>query len=82
MTNIFKNMLKISIDIPYDNDTVYPTTIVTRDVIAKYCTEKSISYEFLDDNENDNMQVKLNDKNYEILRYTCRGYYGIKCRPI
>ena len=67
---------------PYDNDTVYPTRTVTKEIITKYCTEKSIRCEFLDDNEDDNMQVKLDDKNYEILRYTCRGYYGIKCRPL
>lgn len=82
MTNIFKNMFKICIDIPYDNDTVYPTRTVTKDIIAKYCTEKSIRYEFLDYNENDNMKIKLDNKNYEILRYTCRGYYGIRCKPL
>ena len=83
MENIFKNMLKISIDIPYEDYTVYPTASITKDAIARYCTKEKIDYEFLEDNENDNMQVKLNNKCYEILRFNGgRAGYGIKCRAV
>lgn len=82
MSKILKNMMKICIEIPYDDDTVYPTVSITKNKIAEYCSKENIEYDFLEDNENNNMQVKLNGKDYEILRYTYRGYYGIKCRPL
>lgn len=83
MTNIFKNMLKISIEIPYDDFTVYPTINATKDAISEYCAKENIEYEFLENNEDGNMQVKLNNKNYEVIRsLSGRGCYGIKCRPL
>ncbi|EGT3616812.1 DUF4318 domain-containing protein [Clostridium perfringens] len=83
MTNIFKNMLKVSIDIPYEDFTVYPTISVTKNAISEYCAKENIEYEFLEDNEDGNMQVKLNNKDYEILRYLGgRGCYAIRCRPL
>lgn len=83
MKNILKNMLKISIEIPYEDYTIYPTTSITKDAIAKYCAQEKIDYEFLENNEDDNMQVKLDGKYYEILRLNGgRGGYGISCRPV
>lgn len=83
MKKILQNIIKISIDIPYEDFTVYPTINITKEAIAKYCIEKNINYEFLEDNEDDTMQIKLDGKSYEILRYNGgRGGYGIKCRPI
>ena len=76
MGNIFKNMMKLSVDIPYENYTVYPTVSITKDAIANYCAKEKIDYEFLENNEDDNMKVK-------IVRFNGgRGGYGIKCRPI
>lgn len=76
-------MIKISIDIPYENFSVYPTTSATKDAIAKYCSQEKIKYEFLDNNDNDNMQVEMNGKCYEVLRPNCgRGGYVIQCRPM
>lgn len=83
MKNILKNMLKINIEIPYEDYTVYPTTSITKEAIDKYCTQEKIDYEFLENNEDDNMQVKLDGKYYEILRFNGgRGGYGISCRPV
>ena len=83
MENILKNMLKLSVDITYEDYTVYPTVSITKDAIAIYCVKEKIDYEFLENNEDDNMQVKLDGKLYEILRFNGgRGGYGIKCRPI
>ncbi|HHD2754143.1 TPA: DUF4318 domain-containing protein [Clostridium perfringens] len=83
MGNIFKNMMKISIDIPYEDYSVYPTTSITKDAIAKYCIQEKVDYEFLENNEDDNIQIKLDGKRYEILRfYGGRSGYGIKCRPV
>ena len=83
MGNILKNMLKLSVDITYADYTVYPTVSITKDAIANYCVKEKIDYEFLENNEDDNMQVKLDGKLYEILRFNGgRGGYGIKCRPI
>lgn len=82
LKNISNSMLKVSIEIPYEDENVYPTTSITKDVIAKYCSQEKIDYEFLENNENDNMQVKLGGKYYEIIRYTCRGSYGIRCKPV
>lgn len=83
MRNILKNMLKTSINIPYEDYTVYPTVNITRDAITKYCIKEKIAYEFLENNEDDNMQVKLDGNLYEILRFNAgRGGYGIRCRAI
>lgn len=83
MANIFKNMLKISIDIPYENYNIYPTVSITKDAIAKYCIKEKIDYEFLENNTDDTIQIKLDGKLYEILRFNGgRGGYGIRCRPI
>lgn len=83
MRNILKNMLKTSINIPYEDYTVYPTVNITKDAIIKYCVKEKIDYEFLENNEDDNMQVKLDGNLYEILRFNGgRGGYGIRCRPI
>lgn len=80
---MFKNMIKISIDIPYENYTVYPTVSITKDAIINYCIKENIDFEFLKNNSDNNMQVKLDNKLYEILRFNAgRGGYGIKCRPV
>lgn len=45
--------------------------------------KKLVDFEFLENNSDDNMQVKLYNKLYEILRFNAgRGGYGIKCRPV
>ena len=36
MENILKNMLKLSVDITYEDYTVYPTVSITKDAIANY----------------------------------------------
>lgn len=83
MSNVFKDMLKICIEIPYDDYTIYPTVSITKNAIANYCSMKNIKYEFSENNVNDNMQVKLDGKSYEILRLNGgRGGYGIQCRPL
>lgn len=83
MGNFFKDMLKISIDIPYENYRVYPTVAVTKKAISEYCNREKIDYEFLDHDENDNMQVNLDGKHYKVIRFNGgRGGYGIKCTPV
>lgn len=80
-----KKVLHLNIiyrDIIYEDYNVYPTTSITKDAIAKYCAQEKIAYEFLENNEDDNMKVKLENKCYEILRYTCRGGYGIRCGTV
>lgn len=45
--------------------------------------KKLVDFEFLENNSDDNMQVKLDNKLYEIQRFNAgRGGYGIKCRPV
>lgn len=81
--NIFKNMMKLSIEIPYEDYSVYPTISITKDAISKYCTKEKINYEFLEENKDNNMQVKLDGKIYEVLRFNAgRPGYVIKCRQI
>lgn len=46
-------MMKLSIEIPYEDYSVYPSVSITRNAISKYCIKEDISYEFLEDN---NMQ--------------------------
>lgn len=83
LKNISNSVLKVSIEIPYEDYNVYPTTSITKDAIAKYCAQEKIDYEFLENNENDNMQVKLDGKPYEVLRANGgRGGYGIRCKPV
>jgi len=83
MSDFIKNMLKTSIDIPYEDYSVYPTVNITKDAIIKYCNKEKIQYEFLDNNPDDNMEVMLDGELYEVLRFNAgRPGYLIKCRPI
>ena len=83
MGNFFKDMLKISIDIPYENYQVYPTVTVTNKAVSEYRDHEKIDCEFLGDEDNDNIQVKLGGKCYKVVRFNGgRGGYGIKCTPI
>lgn len=76
-----KNMIKINIDIPYDDNLIYPTNTITKNAIIKYCINKNLDYEFL--NCNDDMRVNIDGKCYEVIRaFMGRGGYGITCRPI
>lgn len=80
---ILKNMIKINIDIPYEGNLVYPTNSITKDAIGRYCAKENYEYEFIENNEDDNMRVNIAGKKYEVLRPFCgRGGYAITCRPL
>lgn len=78
-----KKMIKLNIDIPYDGNLKYPTNKITKAAIVKYCVEEKLEYEFLEDNEDGNIMVTIEQKEYEVLRpFTGRGGYAIICRPV
>lgn len=77
-----KNMIKINIDIPYEENLVYPTKSITKNSIVQYCDSENLKYEFMDDEEEGNIIVKINGKCYEVIRpFVGRGGYAIICRP-
>lgn len=78
----FENMLKINIEIPYDDNLIYPTKSITKNVIIKYCIGEKLEYEFIDNDEEDFVGVKINGKCYEVIRpFVGRGGYAIICTP-
>lgn len=78
-----KNIIKMSIDIPYSDSLVYPTEAISKVAIAEYCTKEKFEYEFIGKNEDNNMIVKIEGKCYEVIRGLAgKGGYGICCRAI
>lgn len=78
-----KNMIKVNIEIPYEGNLIYPTNSITKKAIAEYCDKEKLKYKFMEDNEDGNMTVRFEDKDYEVIRkFTGRGGYAIICRPI
>lgn len=78
----FKNMIKVNIDIPYDDNLVYPTNSIAKNEIIKYCTKENLKYEFVSESIDD-ISVIINGKTYEVIRpFVGRGGYAIICRPI
>ncbi|WP_052343786.1 DUF4318 domain-containing protein [Bacillus massiliigorillae] len=78
-----KDLLKKSMEIPYDDISVYPTVNIAKNAIVKYCGEQGLDYKFLDSKEEGNIIVQIDGTIYEIYRGVVgRGYYGIKCRVL
>ena len=79
---MFKKLIKKSMEIPYDDISVYPTVNIAKDAIAKYCGEQGLDYEFIDSKEED-MLVQIDGTSYEVYRgLVGRGCYGISCRVL
>ncbi|MEG0450286.1 MAG: DUF4318 domain-containing protein [Lysinibacillus sp.] len=79
---MFKKLFKKSMNIPYENISVYPTVSIAKDAIANYCGEQGKDCEFLD-LKVDNMQVQIDGIIYEVIRGLAgRGCYGIRCREL
>ena len=78
-----KKMLKKSIEIPYEDISVYPTVSMTKDAIAKYCAKEGLDYEFLGVNEDETMLMTIDGIEYEVIHgLYARGSYGIQIREV
>lgn len=83
MGKFIDSLIKKTIIIPYENSLVYPKTSVTKDAIARYCAKENYDYEFNGKNEDNNLLVKINGIDYEVLRFFAgRGGYAIHCKRI
>ncbi|MGL5379082.1 DUF4318 domain-containing protein [Clostridium sp.] len=83
MGKFIDSLIKKTIIIPYENSLVYPKTSITKEAIARYCAKESFYYEFLGKSQDDNLLVKINEVDYEVLRFFAgRGGYAIHCKRI
>lgn len=75
-----KDLLKKSMEIPYDDISVFPTVNIAKNAIAQYCGEQGLDYTFLESKEEGNMIVQIDGTTYEVYRGVVgRGFYGIRC---